>query len=78
MMLEQDVRITKQERWLSLAFVRLGVLAGCNRMIIPRQTQLSKDADAKAAESSYADAINLTKRRSTAVRVRPKSTISLR
>ena len=28
-------------------------------MIIPRQTQLTKDADAKAAESSYADAINL-------------------
>ena len=28
-------------------------------MIIPRQTQLTKNADAKAAESSYADAINL-------------------
>jgi tetratricopeptide (TPR) repeat protein len=28
-------------------------------MITPRQTQLSKDADAKAAEGSYADAINL-------------------
>ena len=28
-------------------------------MIIPRQTQLSKDADAKAAEGNYADAINL-------------------
>jgi len=37
----------------------LGGLAGCNRMIIPRQTQLSKDADAKAAEGSYAAAINL-------------------
>ena len=28
-------------------------------MITPRQTQLSKDADAKAAEGSYAEAINL-------------------
>ena len=28
-------------------------------MITPRQTQLTKDADAKAAESSYAAAINL-------------------
>jgi tetratricopeptide (TPR) repeat protein len=37
----------------------LGELAGCNRMIIPRQAQLSKDADAKAAEGSYAEAINL-------------------
>lgn len=37
----------------------LGGLAGCNRMITPRQTQLSKDADAKAAEGSYAEAINL-------------------
>jgi tetratricopeptide (TPR) repeat protein len=37
----------------------LGGLADCNRMITPRQTQLTKDADAKAAESSYADAINL-------------------
>jgi tetratricopeptide (TPR) repeat protein len=37
----------------------LGLLAGCNRMIIPRQTQLGKDADAKAAEGSYAEAINL-------------------
>ena len=37
----------------------LGGLTGCNRMITPRQTQLTKDADAKAAESSFADAINL-------------------
>jgi tetratricopeptide (TPR) repeat protein len=37
----------------------LGMLAGCNRMVIPRETQLSKDADAKASEGSYADAINL-------------------
>ena len=37
----------------------LGGLAGCDRMITPRQTQLSKDADAKAAEGNYAEAINL-------------------
>ena len=42
-----------------LFFCSLGGLADCNRMIIPRQTQLTKDADAKAAESSYAEAINL-------------------
>ena len=42
-----------------LLICSLGILASCNRMIIPRQTQLSKDADAKAAEGSYADAINL-------------------
>jgi nucleoid-associated protein YgaU len=41
-----------------LLIFSLGGLAGCNRMIIPRQTQLSKDADAKAAEGSYAEAIN--------------------
>jgi LysM repeat protein len=42
--------------------VSLGVLtleSGCDRMITPRQAQLSKDADAKAAEGSYAEAINL-------------------
>jgi tetratricopeptide (TPR) repeat protein len=37
----------------------LGMLAGCNRMIIPRETQLSKEADAKVAEANYAEAINL-------------------
>lgn len=42
-----------------LLLCSLGILAGCNRMIIPRQTQLGKDADAKAAEGSYAEAINL-------------------
>ncbi|HEX4667916.1 MAG TPA: LysM peptidoglycan-binding domain-containing protein [Chthoniobacterales bacterium] len=31
-------------------------------MITPRQTQLSKDADAKTAEGSYAEAINLYER----------------
>jgi tetratricopeptide (TPR) repeat protein len=42
-----------------LILCSLGGLTNCNRMITPRQTQLTKDADAKAAESSYADAINL-------------------
>ena len=37
----------------------LGGLTDCNRMITPRQTQLSKAADAKAAEGSYAAAIDL-------------------
>jgi tetratricopeptide (TPR) repeat protein len=35
------------------------MLASCNRMIMPRQVQLGKDADAKVAEGSYAEAINL-------------------
>src|SRR5262245_6125571 len=42
-----------------LLLCSLGGLTNCNRMITPRQTQLSKDADAKAAEGNYADAINL-------------------
>ena len=49
-------------RVLLFALVSLGGLvlgAGCDRMITPRQTQLSKDADAKTAEGSYAAAINL-------------------
>ncbi|MEO5718410.1 MAG: hypothetical protein ABIR29_07540, partial [Chthoniobacterales bacterium] len=39
--------------------ISLGMLAGCNRMIMPRQVQMGKDADAKATEGSYAEAINL-------------------
>ncbi|CAN5548037.1 hypothetical protein BH18VER2_BH18VER2_06650 [soil metagenome] len=42
-----------------LVLLSLGLLAGCNRMIVPRQVQLGRDADAKAAEGSYAEAINL-------------------
>jgi LysM repeat protein len=46
-------------RVLAVVFLSIGALAGCNRMIIPRQVQLGRDADAKAAEGSYAEAINL-------------------
>ncbi|MDQ3199790.1 MAG: LysM peptidoglycan-binding domain-containing protein [Verrucomicrobiota bacterium] len=46
------------KQW-ALFWISLGVLAGCNRMIIPRQVQQNRDADAKAAEGSYAEAINL-------------------
>ena len=45
-----------------LAFVllmSLDGLAGCNRMITSREAQLSGDADAKAAQGDYAQAINL-------------------
>ena len=42
-----------------MLLVSLGVLGGCDRMITQRQTQLTKDADAKAAEANYAQAINL-------------------
>jgi tetratricopeptide (TPR) repeat protein len=44
---------------LLLLFLSLGTIAGCNRMIIPRQVELSKQGDAKAAEGSFAEAINL-------------------
>lgn len=37
----------------------LGALAGCDRMITPHQTQLTQDADAKAGEGKYVEAINL-------------------
>lgn len=56
-----DVRSRVREG-TGLAFflmVSLGTLAGCDRMITPPQTQLTKDADAKAAEANYAQAINL-------------------
>jgi tetratricopeptide (TPR) repeat protein len=39
--------------------ISLGGMAGCDRMITQRQTQLAKDADARAAEANYAQAINL-------------------
>ena len=42
-----------------LLLISLGVLTGCDRMITQRQTQLSKNADAKRAEGNYAEAINL-------------------
>lgn len=37
----------------------LGGMAGCDRMITQREAQLTKDADARAAEANYAQAINL-------------------
>ena len=44
---------------LSLVLLSLGALAGCDRMITQRQTQLREDAEAKAKEGNYAQAINL-------------------
>ncbi len=53
-------RVIKPTRLLLLScLLSLGMLAGCNRMIMPRQVQLGKDADTKTAEGSYAEAINL-------------------
>ncbi len=37
----------------------LGALSGCDRMVTPRKVQLAQDADAKAGEGNYLDAINL-------------------
>lgn len=39
--------------------ISLGILAGCNRMITSREVQLSTEADTKAAEGDFAQAINL-------------------
>jgi tetratricopeptide (TPR) repeat protein len=47
-------------RWLALVLLfSLGMIAGCNRMITPREVELSKQGDAKAGEGSFAEAINL-------------------
>ncbi len=37
----------------------LGILAGCDRMVMPRHAQFTEQADAKAAEGKYLEAINL-------------------
>ena len=42
-----------------LLLVSLGALTGCDRMITQRHTQLTQDADAKAGEGNYVEAINL-------------------
>ena len=47
------------EALVLLLLISLGALTGCDRMITQRQTQLSKNADAKRAEGNYAEAINL-------------------
>ena len=46
--------------WLLIASLGVPALfAGCDRMITQRQTQLSEEAEAKAREGNYAQAINL-------------------
>lgn len=47
-----------------VALVCCGALVGggCNRMITPRTTQLTKDADARARDGDYLQAINLYER----------------
>jgi nucleoid-associated protein YgaU len=42
-----------------LLLLSLGTMSGCNRMITAREVALSKQGDAKAAEGSYSEAINL-------------------
>src|SRR5689334_19912455 len=44
--------------FLSVLAVSL-TMAGCERMITPRNTQIVKDADAKAADGDYLRAVNL-------------------
>ncbi len=44
---------------IGAVLLSLGALAGCDRMVTPRQTQLTQDADAKAGEGKYLEAINL-------------------
>lgn len=43
----------------AILFLSLGMLAGCDRMVTQRKTQLTRDADAKAEEGNYLEAINL-------------------
>lgn len=42
-----------------LLLASLGALASCDRMVTPRPTQLTLDADAKAGAGDYLEAINL-------------------
>jgi len=42
-----------------LLILSLGALTACDRMITQRKVQLSQDADAKAGEENYVEAINL-------------------
>jgi tetratricopeptide (TPR) repeat protein len=51
----------RAQAWIAFSLVLMAsaLLSGCNQMITPRQTQLSKEADGKAAEGNYAEAINL-------------------
>lgn len=43
----------------TLVALSLATLPACNRMVTPRGTQLVKDADAKAADGDFLEAINL-------------------
>ena len=42
-----------------LLVLSLGILAGCDRMVMPRHAQFTEQADAKSAEGKYLEAINL-------------------
>lgn len=54
-------RATKRSRRATVLLVlcSLGALAGCDRMITQRKTQLTQDADAKVQEGDYLEAIDL-------------------
>lgn len=54
------VRSYKQSvRVLATAFAVILMAAGCDRMVTPRGKQLLRDADAKATEGDFMQAINL-------------------
>lgn len=60
------MRRRDKHRPVTLALLRLAIfvvmltsLAGCNRMITPRGSQLVKDADTRAAEGDFLHAVNL-------------------
>lgn len=48
-------------RWCAVAtlVISLGALLGCDQMITPRTAQLTQEADAKANEGKFLEAINL-------------------
>lgn len=56
-----DLLLSRCRKYLTLALlVSVAIAApGCERMVTPRNTQIVKDADAKATEGDYLRAINL-------------------
>jgi tetratricopeptide (TPR) repeat protein len=52
-------RVRIRVRMAVAILLSLGGLFGCDRMVTPRQTQLSNEAETKAREGDYTQAINL-------------------
>ena len=57
--MKKRARLRSRVASFALLLFSLGILAGCDRMVTQRTTQLIKDGDAKAGEGNYLQAINL-------------------